>query len=89
MIQTHKVLILRAISYMKDGKIKLSIIDNESVVKEFPNNIRYLMGLPFLYGENEQFYTVIKLLKQILIMDSLNVYIFVNLAYYNGEAKGL
>jgi tetratricopeptide (TPR) repeat protein len=81
------ILLLRALSYAHAGKLDLGISDNQTLVKEFPNNVDYLLNMSYLYGENQQLYNCIKTLQQALTIDSLNVYIINNLAYYNNEAK--
>lgn len=82
-----RIIAKRALSYAYSGNIKLGIIDNELLVKEFPNNLDNYFNLSYLYGENYQYYNCIKTLKQALILDSLNPNIMNNLAYYNSEAK--
>jgi tetratricopeptide (TPR) repeat protein len=77
------ILSLRAMSYAYSGRINLGIIDNETLVKEFPNDIYNWVNLSYLYGENRQYYNSIKTLKQALSIDSLNPNIYNNLAYYN------
>ncbi len=43
--------------------------------------------MSYLYGENKQLYNCIKTLQQALSIDSLNISIINNLAYYNNETK--
>jgi tetratricopeptide (TPR) repeat protein len=81
------ILLLRALSYAYVGKTNLGVIDDELLIKEFPENIDYVIHLSYLYGENRQYYECIKLLKQVLTRDSLNINILNNLSYYNNEAK--
>lgn len=81
------ILSIRALSYAYAGKINLGIADNEIVIKENPDNVYFLVNMSYLYGENRQFYNCIKTLKHAITLDSLNVYLLNNLAYYNCEAK--
>ena len=82
-----RILLLRAFSYANAGKLDLGIADNETLVKEFPNDVGYLLNMSYLYGENQQLNNCIKTLQQALTIDSLNIYIISNLAYYNNETK--
>jgi tetratricopeptide (TPR) repeat protein len=81
------ILLLRSLSYANAGKLESGIADYEILVKEFPNNVYYLLNMSYLYGENQQLDNCIITLKQALAIDSLNLGIINNLAYYSNETK--
>jgi tetratricopeptide (TPR) repeat protein len=79
------LLLLRTLSYIKAEKMELAIIDNESLGKTLPNNIDYLLNLSYLYGETRKLEASLRILKKAYTIDSLNVYIINNLAYYYSD----
>ena len=81
-----RILFLRAFCYSNDGKLDLAITDNETLLKQFPNDLHYLLNMSYLYGENQQFDNCLKVLRQALILDSSNVYILNNLSYYSNQS---
>ncbi len=81
------ILLLRSISYAAIGNLNLGILDNETLVNEFPYNIDYLINLSYLYGETQQLDKCFKIMYQGLLIDSINICLLNNLAFTYCEAK--
>jgi tetratricopeptide (TPR) repeat protein len=81
------ILILRALCFAYAGKLDSAILDNEILIKQFPNNLSYLLNMSYLYGENQRLTDCINVLQVALALDSTNIYVLNNLSYYNNEGK--
>lgn len=81
------VLLLRSWIYAHSGKLKQAVSDSKKLIREFPENMDYVIFLSDLYGENRQYDKCIKILHQVLSKDSLNATALTNLSYFSNEAK--
>jgi tetratricopeptide (TPR) repeat protein len=82
-----RILFLRSSCYANAGKLDLAIADNETLLKQFPNDLHYLLNKSYLYGENNQFDDCMKILRKALILDSSNIQILNNLSYYSNQSS--
>jgi tetratricopeptide (TPR) repeat protein len=82
-----RILFLRSLCYAHAGQLNLAIADNETLLKQFPNDLHYLLNMSFLYGENQQFDDCMKTLRQALTLDSSNISILNNLSYYSNQSS--
>ncbi|OQP51214.1 tetratricopeptide repeat protein [Niastella populi] len=82
----ERILFLRSFCYAHSGELDLAIADNETLLKQFPNDIHYLLNMSFLYGENRQFEDCMKVLRKALTIDSSKISIFTNLSYYSTQS---
>lgn len=74
---------LRGYAFRDMGKLASAISDNEKLVKMQSNNVDFLLNLSYLYGENNRLHDCVGILMRALSLDSANVYLLNNLAYYN------
>ena len=83
----ERILFLRSLTYIDLEKVELAIKDNEILINQYPASMPYLLNMSYLYGENQQYYNCLKVLKKALAIDSNDVYVVNNLAYYNCLTK--
>lgn len=83
----ERILVLRSFCYAHSGQLDLAIADNETLLKQFPNDLHYLLNMSFLYGENKQFEDCMKVLRKALTLDSSNISILNNLSYYSNQSN--
>lgn len=80
------ILFLRSSCYANTGMLDLAIADNETLLKQFPNDLHFLLNMSYLYGENQQFDDCLIVLRHALILDSSNIFIINNLSYYSNQS---
>jgi tetratricopeptide (TPR) repeat protein len=82
-----RILLLRSFCYAHAGNLDLAIADNETLLKQSPNDLHYLLNMSFLYGENQQIEDCMKTLQKALTIDSSNISILNNLSYYSNQSS--
>lgn len=83
----ERILFLRSFCYAHAGKLDLAIADNETLLRQFPNDLHYLLNISFLYGENQQFEDCMKTLRKALTIDSSKISILNNLSCYSNQSS--
>ncbi len=76
----------RSASYMNIGKLDSAIKDLEQLVKDRPREIGYVVNLSNLFGQEHRYTECIATLEKAKSMDSSNVLVYMNLAYFSGES---
>src|SRR6201999_700476 len=82
----EKFLSLRSESYLQLHEYDLGIKDYLLLIQIEPKQIKYYVGLSYLYGEAKQYTNCINILKRALKLDDKYVYTWNNLSYYSSQA---